>query len=292
MTFLQIEYFLEVARTMNFHQAAANKFVSQQVLSRQIQNLEKELDLKLFDRSNKRNLLLTAAGKYLFDQWSLPAAEMKRAVFEAQNIEKNKNNTIILGIHAVSWIVDQAADLLQKFRLKNDSLTVETIVAGTGTLAKELEEGKIDLLLTFSAELSSSAMHSCKLGSLKTRPAIMMSKTHPLAERKTLDIPDLENETIYLLKNSFSGDASKRVLQDFEKRHISPNKIEYFDNAESMEAKLMMGEGVCIGLDILFRNKDRLKFHPYEKTNNLEFEMVICWKDAKYEKTAKKFAAL
>ena len=292
MTFLQIEYFLETARTMNFHQAAANKFVSQQVLSRQIQSLEQELDLKLFDRSNKRNLQLTEAGKLLFDKWSPVVADMNNALEQARDIEKERDNTIILGIHAVSWIVDHAVEILQKFREKNNKVRVETKVAGTVALEQFMESGDINMLMTFSTELTAAHTKYCKLGSIKIHPAIMMAKTHPLADRKQLDIPDLEKENIYLLKNSFSKDASKRVLQDFENAGVSPEKIEYFDNAESMEAKLMMGEGVCIGLDILFRNHDRLKYFPYHKTREEEYDLVLCWKDTKYEKIAKQFAKL
>lgn len=292
MTILQIEYFLEVARSMNFHQAATNMFVTQQVLSRQIQGLEKELDLQLFDRSNKRNLQLTESGKLLYEKWNPLLSELKSAVEQAKNVEKDQNNTIVLGIHAVSWVVDNAVELLQKFRKQNDSVRVETLVSGTVALEQQMQSGDINLLITFSTELENSDIPFCKIGEIKIRPAIMMSKTHPLAAKKSLDFQDLENETIYLLKNSFSKDASRRVLQDFERFNLSPERIEYFDNAESMEAKLMMGEGICIGLDLLFRNRGRLKIFPYKEEKNVEYDLVICWKDKKYEKIAKQFAKL
>ena len=50
MTIHQIECFLEAAKTLNFTEAASRLYISQQGLSRQIASLEKELELRLFDR--------------------------------------------------------------------------------------------------------------------------------------------------------------------------------------------------------------------------------------------------
>ncbi len=290
MTFSQIEYFLEVARTMNFHRAAENKFISQQVISRQVQALEQELDLELFDRSNKRNLTLTPAGELLYNSWKESVEDMKYALEQARNL--GQKDRIVLGIHAISWIVDSAVDLLQQIRNKNKDLTIETIVAGTALLEEELRQGNIHLILTFSSEISAKDINYCKIGSTKIHPAIMMAKSHPLASRKTLDLSDLESETIYLLKNSFSKDASRRVLRDFEEHNLSPQRIEYFDNAESMETKLMMGEGICIGLDTMFRNRDRLKLFPLDPSGLKKYDVVLFWKNPKYQKLARQFAKL
>ena len=293
MTFSQIEYFLEVARTMNFHRAAENKFISQQVISRQVQALEQELDLKLFDRSNKRNLQLTEAGKILYEGWSKSVSEMNLTLQKAKNYEQERSNTVVLGIHAVSWIVDNAAALLQKFRKTDNAIKLETVVAGTAMLEEDLRKGDIDLLMTFSTEMVSADLSYRELGKVKIRPAIVISKNHALAVRKEVKIPDLENETLYLLKNSYSKDASRRVMQDFEYYNMSPARIEYFDNVESMEAKLMMGEGVCVGMDMMFRNKDRLKFYYFDTTGGLRaYDLVICWKDKKFEKLGKQLAKL
>ena len=53
MTIHQIECFLEAAKTLNFTEAASRLYISQQGLSRQIASLEKELELRLFDRTTR-----------------------------------------------------------------------------------------------------------------------------------------------------------------------------------------------------------------------------------------------
>ena len=63
MTIHQIECFLEAARTLNFTEAANHLYISQQGLSRQIASLEKELELRLFDRTTRAVSFFCGAGR-------------------------------------------------------------------------------------------------------------------------------------------------------------------------------------------------------------------------------------
>lgn len=60
-------YFMIVAEELHFRKAAERLFISQPGLSRQIKQMEELLDAKLFVR-NKRNVTLTEAGHYLYDE--------------------------------------------------------------------------------------------------------------------------------------------------------------------------------------------------------------------------------
>ncbi len=67
MTITQLKYVLAVAEYQNFTKAAKNVFVTQPTLSMQIQKLEDELDIQIFDRS-KKPIQLTEVGKKLVVQ--------------------------------------------------------------------------------------------------------------------------------------------------------------------------------------------------------------------------------
>ena len=58
----QLRCFVAVAAEMNFHRAAERLNMTQPPLSRQIQLLERNIDVQLFDRSG-RNIRLTAGGR-------------------------------------------------------------------------------------------------------------------------------------------------------------------------------------------------------------------------------------
>lgn len=67
MTITQLQYVLAVAEHQNFTLAAEKCFVTQPTLSMQIQKLEDELDILIFDRS-KKPIQLTEIGKKIVEQ--------------------------------------------------------------------------------------------------------------------------------------------------------------------------------------------------------------------------------
>ncbi len=67
MTITQLKYVLAVAEHQNFTKAAQKTFVTQPTLSMQIQKLEEELDIQIFDRS-KKPIELTSIGQKIVDQ--------------------------------------------------------------------------------------------------------------------------------------------------------------------------------------------------------------------------------
>ncbi|MGO8055713.1 LysR family transcriptional regulator, partial [Rhizobium leguminosarum] len=67
MTFIQLEYIVALDTWRHFAMAAAKCFVTQPTLSMQIQKLESELGVKIFDRS-KQPVIATEAGAAIIDQ--------------------------------------------------------------------------------------------------------------------------------------------------------------------------------------------------------------------------------
>ena len=77
MTISQLEYVLSVAKYQNFTEAAKYSFVTQPTLSMQIQKLEEELSIKIFNRK-KKPIELTEIGKKIVEQAKLIVNESQR----------------------------------------------------------------------------------------------------------------------------------------------------------------------------------------------------------------------
>ena len=69
MEFKHIEYFVKASEFKSMSQAAEALFISQQALSKCMQNLETELGCKLFHRTSKGSIL-TDEGQLLYDRFA------------------------------------------------------------------------------------------------------------------------------------------------------------------------------------------------------------------------------
>lgn len=115
MEIRQIKYFLGVAETLNFSKAAVNLNIVQPALSRQIQQLEQDLGVVLFER-NKRNVRLTPAGLYLRDEMVKLDKRFKDALSHAVSIQSGHVGTIRIGYpgSALYSILPEVLCLLQQ----------------------------------------------------------------------------------------------------------------------------------------------------------------------------------
>jgi LysR family transcriptional regulator, hydrogen peroxide-inducible genes activator len=142
MTFVQLEYVIAVASYHHFAKAAEHCFVTQPTLSMQIHKLEKELSIKIFDRS-KQPVVATEAGKQIIEQ--------ARKIIAERNVLKDQIQSFngeLAGELRVGIIPTLAPYLLPLFitgftkkyplvKLVVSEITTELLIA-------RLREGRID----------------------------------------------------------------------------------------------------------------------------------------------------
>ncbi len=126
MTITQLKYCIAVAEHRNFTTAAEHAFVTQPTLSMQIQKLEQELDLTIFDRAQKP-IGLTEVGKKIVEQAKLIVAESER-MLDVVDQEKG----VIGGAFKLGIIPTVMPTLLPMF--------LQTVLKAYPQLALEIEE--------------------------------------------------------------------------------------------------------------------------------------------------------
>lgn len=121
----QIRYFLTLSQELHFWNAAEKLFITQSALSRQIQSLEDDIGVKLFERS-KRNVKLTKAGAFLREQWLRMSDEIDRVHRQAKNIHEGTYGTVSIAYPG--------------------SIAYGFLPAVVSSIANELPEVKLELL--------------------------------------------------------------------------------------------------------------------------------------------------
>lgn len=142
MTITQLKYCIAVAEHRNFTVAAEHVFVTQPTLSMQIQKLENELDLEIFDRSQKP-IALTPVGGKIIEQAKLIVAEAERMQDVIQQEKGVIGGKFRLGI--IPTIMPTLLPLFLQTVIKAyPQLLLEIEEMSTQQILEQLEKGTLD----------------------------------------------------------------------------------------------------------------------------------------------------
>tara|TARA_R110000782_G_scaffold177089_1_gene268055 strand:- start:180 stop:1115 length:936 start_codon:yes stop_codon:yes gene_type:complete len=196
MTITQLQYVLAVAEYKNFTLAAEKSFVTQPTLSMQVQKLEDELDILLFDRS-KKPITITEVGKKI-------VAQAKNIVNEAARIkdivEQEKGyigGDYVLGI--IPTIMPTLLPMfLKAFIQKYPKVNLIIKEQNTENLIQNIQDGHLD---------GAIAATPLEVDFIKERPLYYepfvgyVPKEHRLGNSTQITPEDLDIEDILLLQD-------------------------------------------------------------------------------------------
>ncbi|AFL97497.1 LysR family transcriptional regulator [Ornithobacterium rhinotracheale] len=142
MTLVQLEYALAVAESKNFTLAAEKVFVTQPTLSMQIQKLEAELGVNIFDRTT-HPITITPMGEKVLEQAKKILNEAKRMQFMVSEEKNSLEGTFKIGV--IPTLVSTLVPLFYKNFINNYPKTqLKVVELKTKEILEQLKEGKID----------------------------------------------------------------------------------------------------------------------------------------------------
>lgn len=187
----QMQYVLAVAEYRNFTLAAESCYISQSSLSQQISNLEKELGIRLFNRTT-RAIQITEAGEAFVRMASDILRDIDLLGQTMSTYSGCLRGTINIGaITALERI--NFSDLIADFYSRYPNLTLNIYQGKSISLLESLEKRAIDV--AFVALPSSREYPHIKFELMGTDEyALLVSENHPLASRETVDLAELKDD--------------------------------------------------------------------------------------------------
>ena len=216
MNLRHLRAFATIADVGGFARAAARLNVSQPALSRQIHALEAELGVPLFDRIRRR-VHLTSEGEDLLRCSRRLLAEAESLGERARSLKAGQ--TGILRVGATPQVIENLlADFLTGYRRRHPGVEVHLVEDGGARLLNRLERGDVHLTMTPVAE--SRFQHRLLY---PMHVLAVLSSAHPLGRRAVLEIAELAEEPLLLLRRDFGSrewfDAACQVA------HIRPRVL-------------------------------------------------------------------
>jgi DNA-binding transcriptional LysR family regulator len=275
MNLRQYRYFVEVANQLSFSRAAECLNVSQSALSRQVQLLETELALKLFDRVG-RGIALTQAGKDLYPRCQAILNEAELLTLRAGELTSGTSGQLRIGSTPPA-LESVVSDILVGFRRRFPELNIVLIEDGAAKLAEYLDEGRLDLAvmgLTISSTLTSRAL-------FPLRAMAVVPPGHSFFGRSKISVGKLVAEPLLLLKSQY---VTRQVFDvACHAASIHPQVFLESDSPHSLLNLVRVGLGIAIVPSNLLL--DDLKPNAIQLQHNakpLEFMLSVIWDPRRY----------
>jgi LysR family hca operon transcriptional activator len=205
-----LRYFVAVAEEGSFTQAAEKRLhTAQPSLSRQIRDLETQLDVRLITRG-PRGMELTAAGRVFLDHARLILAQVEAATEATRRAALPAKASFIVGFltgYEIEWLPKVLGILREE--LHRTELIIHS--ATSPELKQALLRGKIDVAFL----RPDGAAHGLEFKLLSKEPLfVLLPRDHRLASRDSVRLQDMAGETFIGMSKTVAP-ALRLVIDEY-----------------------------------------------------------------------------
>jgi DNA-binding transcriptional LysR family regulator len=264
----QLRCFVAAAEELHFGRAAQRLNMTQSPLSRQIQLLERILDVTLLERSS-RNVALTPAGRVFLIEARRIVRLAESASLSARRVAKGDAGRVAIGFTAVSGysllpqIVAQARAALPNIELELREMVttdqVEALLTGLidiGFVRPPLARTEFDTAMMLHEPL-----------------VVALPAGDPLQAKPTLALADFDERPLIMYARQGAGYFHDMLTRLFDEAGVAPNYIQHVTQIHSMLGLVRAGLAAAIVpksaselhlLDVEFRQLETQPENPVE----------------------------
>jgi len=283
MDIKQIVYFVAVVETGSFSLAAEELYISQSSLSKQIIALEKELGIKLFDRS-KRKIALTEAGEMLHKHAVNLKKNYQSLLADLGEYKKSIPSLMIAAIPVTAQygITSYVAQFKKAYPQIN--FTMEERQAST--ILSALTQRKYDLAFVRDYNIDLNTFSILPIATDKLMVAV--SCDHRLAKRKSISLKELSDENFIMFnKGTLIHELSMSACQS---AGFEPRVFYTASRAASIISMLTSNSGVALIMEKVLNYYNHSDIVAIPLSQIIESKVVIAHpKDRKLSKPARTF---
>lgn len=274
-----LNYFLMVAREENITRAAEMLHVTQPTLSRQIAQLEEELGVKLFQRSN-HNIVLTDDGMLLKRraQEIISLAEKTKQDFAR---DENISGMVSIGSGELKSM-QFLSEVIVSFRQRYPGVTFELYSGNSDHIKERIDRGLLDIGLLL--EPVDIGKYEFVRTDIKEEWCALVSENSPLAKKEVITPQDFCDMPLIFTRRELVQNHIYNWLGEYanENNIVASGNLLY---NIAMLAKNELGSIITIKLDCEYKG---LKYVPLSP--KLESGTLLVWKKTQtFSKAAEAF---
>ncbi len=240
-TLRQLQMFEAVARLSSYSRAAEELGVSQPSVSVQVQELEKDLEVDLFDRSGRRTKLTEIGGMvYAKAAMVLESVEDAQATVDAyRGLERGRVRVGAvepLGLYVLPSV-------LREFSDDHPAIDVELTLEGHADLLNGLQRARLDLAYSDEPAEGVDGVESEPAGN--ARWVVVVPRDHPFALQQRAESLEFRDERFIVEgTDSVSSRGLRWLVTGFE--GAEPQVAMQVGSAEALKQMVRAGLGIAV----------------------------------------------
>ncbi|MFM2370762.1 MAG: hypothetical protein RIS85_484 [Pseudomonadota bacterium] len=270
----QLRCFVAAAEELHFGRAARRLNMTQSPLSRQIQLLERILDVTLLERTS-RNVALTPAGRVFLIEARRIVRLAENAALSARRVAKGDAGKVSVGFTAVSgYSLVPRIVATARTALPNIELELHEMVSSDQTEA--LLTGMVDLAFMrppiVRSEFDTALVRSEPL-------VVALPEGDPREAKDELSLADLEGHPMVMYSRQGAGYFHDMLMRFFDEAAISPQVLQHVTQIHSMLGLVRAGVAAAIvpesAADL---HPDAVQFRRLTTKPEKPVELFMAWK--------------
>ena len=255
---------MTVARERNFTRAAEKLHIAQPPLSRQIQQLEDEFGVALFDRGS-RPLALTDAGRLLFEQATQVLDRMDEMKAMMSRLHEAERSRFSIGFVA-STLYGYLPEVIRRYRAARPGVELSLLELTTMEQVAALKEGRIDVGFG-RISFNDPGIEDTLLRNERLSAALPL--THPLASRTgQIGLGELADGALVVYPKAPRPSYADQVLALFRERDIKPAAVYEVRDLQTALGLVAADSGVCLVPASVERlRRDDVVYRPLKETS-------------------------
>lgn len=239
MSLTQLRYFCEVVATGSIREASERLNIAPSAVSRQIQNVEADAGLPLFER-HPRGMRLTAAGELYAQHARQVLLDAVRVQSEIDDLKGLRRGNV--RVHTVEGIVSSfVVPAIAAFRGKFPGVSFYLVVTASEFVEAAVRENETDIGIAFNTHPHPEVTYVSRL---RDPLVAVVSSTHPFAMMPNISLSELATFPIAVPDSSFGI----RMLFDQQCRRckVSLSPVVVTNSIEALRAFAISGSGIAV----------------------------------------------
>jgi DNA-binding transcriptional LysR family regulator len=269
MNFRALRMFVATAESGGLGRACARLNLSQPAASRQIHALEAEFGVPLFHRVG-RHLQLTSAGDGLLQQSRRLLADADLLTEQARALRDGRKGTVRVSA-TPQLMTALLTSFLPRYRRRHSGIEVQLAERSAGRQWHQLERGETDLAIMPPGDARFPGRLLFPIHTMAVLP-----KSHRLARRATIDVVEVVEEPLLLLRPEFGSRASFDAACEIAQ--VVPRVLLECTVAHTLVGLASVGHGVAIVPSITAIQDQKLRAVPLVlRRASIGHWEAVCW---------------